>query len=169
MGVIAIIFSCNSNEKNTGSPDTKDSTVVTKKEVQSGRWTTNSDLILGTIQATLKVDGASLNVDSAEITIRPKSDFSAIDLSCSRATLRLRCNWHGMGDHDKASAEWTDITEGAPTLFSSDYDAPGTMKITEWSDGKIAGSFSVTVIENNALFKPRKKLLEGEFHYISDK
>ena len=75
-----------------------------------------------------------------------------------------------MGDYNKGNAEWYEIIQGyAGSRFSSDYNSPGTMKITEWSDCKVAGSFSVTVIENNTPVRLIKKLITGEFHYLHDR
>src|SRR2546430_2325319 len=91
LSIPAFIFSCNSNNKDSGNPGTKDSPVVSKKEPStSSLWTTNSDLILGSLLANFKIDGAQVNVDSAKITIRPKSDFSAIEISCSQGELMLK-------------------------------------------------------------------------------
>ena len=167
---LGIISSCKSKEKNPVGPGTGDSSVISEKGPQTANWNTNTELILGTIQADLKIDGMQVSVDSGKITIRPKTDFSAIEIYCSRGQLTLKSGWHGMGDYDKAYAEWYDMAQTGPGIrYSSDYDAPGTMKVTEWGDGKVAGSFSVTVIENNTIGDPGKKLLEGEFHYLHDR
>ncbi len=164
-----IICSCNSSETNNSSLGTKDTPVVEKKEVQASGWTTSSELILGFIQASLKIDGSSVNVDSGKITIRPKADFSAIEIFSSKGRLMLKPGWHGLGNYDRAFAEWDDLSERMATHYSSDYNAPGNMKVTEWADGKVTASFSVTVIENNSISTPQQKLLEGEFYYLKDR
>ena len=166
---ISIIFSCNAGEKKVSNPAVKDTTVIEKTEVQTSSWTTNTELILGTIRASLKIDGVQVNVDSGKITIRPKSDFSAIEINSSRGTLMLKPGWHGSGEYEKVFADWSDVGEGMAIRYSADYKAPGNMKVTEWANGKVSGSFSVVVVENNALEKPKQKMLEGEFHFLHDR
>lgn len=181
--LLCILDSCNSNEKKITVPEpVPGDTIVTipngpqnpqipqMPQTPGGSWTTNSDLILGTIQVDLKIDGVSTTTESGKITIRPKSDFSAIEVNCPNGQFTYKPGWHGMGDYDKGYAEWYEIIQGhAGSRFSSDYNAPGTMKITEWADGKVSGTFSVTVIENNTPVTPKKKLLEGAFHYLHDR
>ncbi len=169
IGIIAIVSSCNSNNQknpdNPGNPDTKDSMVGEKKEPPTSDKP-SKDLIVGAIDASLTINGAAADMQPGKITIRPKSDFSAIDIRCAEGKLVLSPGWHGIGDYDKVFGEWTDNSE--LTRYTSDSQAPGNMKITEWSDEKIAGTFSVTVIENNSIEAPRKKLLAGEFHYVHE-
>ena len=84
IALAGIISSCNPKDKKPDAPNIGDTPVViSDKNVQTSNWNTNTELILGTIQAKIKIDGMQVNVDSGKITIRPNSDFSAIEIRCS--------------------------------------------------------------------------------------
>ena len=169
MLAIVAIMSCNSREKTAADIVKMDTIVAAKKEIQTPGWTTNTELIVGMLRAGLKVDGILVTVDSAKITIRPQTFFSAIEIGSPRGSLLLNPGWHGLGDYANVYAEWSDNSGSNVTRYSTEDKANGAMKITEWGDGKVTGTFKIPVVENNALGIPKKRSLEGEFQYLQNR
>ena len=168
--ICILIVSCKQKENKPDNSQNQDTTSSNKKE-DKPTLNNNPELVLGYLQVGLKVNGTVVPTDSAKITIRPKTDFSAIQIFCfknaqgNRGQLNLKSSWHGAGDYDNVSAEWND-----PTGYTSDYKYPGKMKITSWEPGRIDGTFSVTVINRQSVeYTPDKKLIEGEFHWLKER